>query len=597
MKKLPIYISLLLLLTCAKEDSQAPNTPPTQIVKQYTLTASAGDGGTVSGEGTFASGTQVSVTATPSSGYSFSGWSNGSTTNPLTVTLNSNTTITANFQVIVNSYTLTVSAGEGGSVSSEGGEYEEGTEVTITATPEEGYEFTGWSDGSTDESITFSLNSNLNIEATFQRLPFVSISERYSTINESTGWFNNQNNFLRYITNSEQKNLAITVDNCIGYLFGTQDHVSYDFNGDGYLDLFAFMYRIDNCSAQYSVGRTPGKFMIIDNYYNGGTDKYYFDTDYLSMGGSTHLNDIDNDGDLEIIIYPNNRHEYNYNNSLPARDILIVEVDQSFNLTQYELPFTPFDFHDGTSGDIDNDGDIDLIKIRVGQYAQDVNQYYPKVLLNNNGAFQEEYLLENHQEFKELFLGGFNVGSYKLADLNSDGNLDLVLAKNIGTLNHSQHLEGQDFFYYNDDLLVLWGNGSGKFNTNNSTLIEDSNYRNEHQIVLSFTFTDFDSDGDIDIISSSTFNTPNYYNGFALNLFRNNGDKSFTDTTQQHFDESYDYGSFFYEMYSIYSVDVDKDGDYDLVPGDAHSWNLSRIPIDNLYWENNSGNFSIKKIQ
>ena len=32
-------------------------------------------------------------------------------------------------------------------MSTEGGEYEEGTEVTITATPDEGYEFTAWSDG------------------------------------------------------------------------------------------------------------------------------------------------------------------------------------------------------------------------------------------------------------------------------------------------------------------------------------------------------------------------------------------------------------------------------------------------------------------
>ena len=79
-------MSLLFVLTCAKEDSQAPNTPPTQIVKQYTLTASAEDGGSVSGGGTFASGTQVSLTATPTSGYSFSGWSTGSTSNPLTVT-------------------------------------------------------------------------------------------------------------------------------------------------------------------------------------------------------------------------------------------------------------------------------------------------------------------------------------------------------------------------------------------------------------------------------------------------------------------------------------------------------------------------------
>jgi hypothetical protein len=109
MKKLPIYISLLFVLTCAKEDSQAPNTPPTQIVKQYTLTASAGDGGSVSGGGTFASGTQVSLTATPTSGYSFSGWSNGSTANPLTVTLNSNTTITANFELIPDPPSMSLS--------------------------------------------------------------------------------------------------------------------------------------------------------------------------------------------------------------------------------------------------------------------------------------------------------------------------------------------------------------------------------------------------------------------------------------------------------------------------------------------------------
>jgi hypothetical protein len=76
MKKLFLCSCLLFVLTCAKEDSQAPNTPPTQIVKQYTLTASAGDGGSVSGGGTFASGTKVSLTATPTSGYSFSGWSN-----------------------------------------------------------------------------------------------------------------------------------------------------------------------------------------------------------------------------------------------------------------------------------------------------------------------------------------------------------------------------------------------------------------------------------------------------------------------------------------------------------------------------------------
>ena len=198
MKKLPIYISLLFILTCSKDTTEdtssvyvAPpsnttNTPSTTVT-QYTITVSAGEGGSVStAGGTYNDGTSISITATPTSGYSFSGWSNGSTVNPLTVTLNSNTTITANFQVIVNSYTLTVTAGEGGSVSSEGGEYEEGTEVTITATPEEGYEFTEWSDGSTEESVTITLNSDILLTASFGAIVSSYLSNMIGDVFESS---------------------------------------------------------------------------------------------------------------------------------------------------------------------------------------------------------------------------------------------------------------------------------------------------------------------------------------------------------------------------------------------------------------------------
>ena len=66
-------------------------------------------------------------------------------------------------------YTLSVSSSEGGNVSSEGGTYDEGAEVTITATANEGYAFIGW-DGidSTNETLTITLNSNLSIEPIFQ---------------------------------------------------------------------------------------------------------------------------------------------------------------------------------------------------------------------------------------------------------------------------------------------------------------------------------------------------------------------------------------------------------------------------------------------
>ena len=99
MKNFFLYFCFLLILTCAKEDSQLLNSSPSQIVKQYTLTASAGQGGSVSTSGgTFNDGTSITITATPSQGYSFGGWSNGSNENPIIITLNTNTIIEANFQ-------------------------------------------------------------------------------------------------------------------------------------------------------------------------------------------------------------------------------------------------------------------------------------------------------------------------------------------------------------------------------------------------------------------------------------------------------------------------------------------------------------------
>ena len=156
MKKLLIYLSFLLLITCAKDSTEdnssvyvAPptnttNPTSTPTVTQYTLTVSATEGGTVSTEGgTYDEGTEVTITATANEGYRFTGWGGNSSTNEsLTITLNSNQTLQALFELIPI-YTLTVATSEGGTVSTEGGEYEEGTEVTITATPDEGYEFIG----------------------------------------------------------------------------------------------------------------------------------------------------------------------------------------------------------------------------------------------------------------------------------------------------------------------------------------------------------------------------------------------------------------------------------------------------------------------
>ncbi len=63
-----------------------------------TLSSSPSNGGMVTGGGTYASGKSVVLTATPASGYKFTKWSDGVTTNPRTLTVTSNKTITAYFE-------------------------------------------------------------------------------------------------------------------------------------------------------------------------------------------------------------------------------------------------------------------------------------------------------------------------------------------------------------------------------------------------------------------------------------------------------------------------------------------------------------------
>ena len=74
-------------------------------------------------------------------------------------------------------YSLTVSAADGGTVSTEGGTYDEGTEVTISATANEGYRFTGWEgNSSTSDSLTITLNSNQTYQALFELIPIYTLT-------------------------------------------------------------------------------------------------------------------------------------------------------------------------------------------------------------------------------------------------------------------------------------------------------------------------------------------------------------------------------------------------------------------------------------
>lgn len=173
--------SIALIYSCSTEEEDI--TPPPSVVAtpepespaptQYTLTVSAGEGGSVSTEGgTYDEGTEVTVTATPDEGYVFVRWEGSdSTENSLTITLNSNESLNAVFE-LTPLYTLTVLSSEGGTVSTSGGEYTEGTEIEIIATPNEGFSFTGWEGiEESSSSVTVSVSSNATVTAIFEVIP------------------------------------------------------------------------------------------------------------------------------------------------------------------------------------------------------------------------------------------------------------------------------------------------------------------------------------------------------------------------------------------------------------------------------------------
>lgn len=66
-------------------------------------------------------------------------------------------------------YTLSVTAGEGGTVSTTGGEYESGQTVSVTATPQGEYVFKNWSDGNTNATRTITISSSSTLTANFEK--------------------------------------------------------------------------------------------------------------------------------------------------------------------------------------------------------------------------------------------------------------------------------------------------------------------------------------------------------------------------------------------------------------------------------------------
>ena len=132
-------------------------------LQTYTITATAdpSQGGTIFGAGTYNRGSTCTLTATANTGYTFVNWTKDnvvvSTSNTMSFQVNEDASYVAHFSL--NSYEITVAANPtiGGTVSG-GDTYYHGTNVTLTASPSEGYHFINW----TKNGVSVSTNANYN---------------------------------------------------------------------------------------------------------------------------------------------------------------------------------------------------------------------------------------------------------------------------------------------------------------------------------------------------------------------------------------------------------------------------------------------------
>ncbi|MCA9979303.1 MAG: DUF11 domain-containing protein [Anaerolineales bacterium] len=126
-------------------------------------------------------GTLITLTAVADLEHYFVGWAgdNTSANNPLTLTMSSDTVLTATFDLIPPTlYTLTVNTVGEGMVTPGSGTYISGTAVSLTADPAVGWLFNGWTGdlSGTTSPISITLDSDKVITATFSPVEVASLT-------------------------------------------------------------------------------------------------------------------------------------------------------------------------------------------------------------------------------------------------------------------------------------------------------------------------------------------------------------------------------------------------------------------------------------
>jgi PGF-pre-PGF domain-containing protein len=332
-----------------------------------------------------------------------------------------------------------------------------------------------------------------------------------------------------------------------------------DINNDGDLDLILM-----GCVSGGGGSSSQCTSRITKVYTNNGTsfvENQTWESNLTQLDwGSTKLGDINNDGDLDLILLGEGIDRQPYSKVYINNGTSFVE-NQTWEQNLIDLRTGSL-----TLGDINNDGNLDLILS-----GEDINsQSYSKVYTNNGTSFVENQTWEQN-------LYGVTMSSLSLADYNNDGLLDLIL---MGLT----------------DSFRLYRNNGSCF-IKNQTDILDGQDRFVAIYDGSVAFGDYNNDGYLDLIGTGH---EKYTTIYMYNKTNGNYTNYFDDPEQQIID--LEFGP------SVIWTDVNNDRDLDIIitgwGGGGGGWFQAKVYTNNLSIKNNipvsplnfSANFSNEKL-
>ena len=457
----------------------------------------------------------VNITAIPAAEHLFSSWTGATgTTATTSVVMNSNKTVTANF--IKKQYPLTIEIEGEGSVTEKvikagaATDYNSGTIVELTATATGDWEFVEWTGDitSTENPVQITINKAKTVKARFIK-PINYIINSHYYKNEMNPYFD-----LIKIT----KNHGIENPKYGGYDTG----VAYaDFNGDGYIDINLLLNPgVDGDYCEH--------FMLINN----GDDTFTMKNDLITntsfetyMSRKTIVGDFNGDKIADVVRIAGGHDWLRKSN-------ILLSGNGSFTFKELEgVPESQY--HGFASGDIDNDGDLDLF------FGQPNSGFAINDGSGNFTWFRVDEKISNFFEENTLgeVIGPYGIQTVEILDVNQDGNLDIVIGGSYADNDYDYNLMGPT---------ILWGDGSSNYDYDNKTEIwgfgekptipDGSNVDNNDDI----SFADINNDGYLDVvltyirqIDNDPNNGGNTTMSSVLQIFKGGENNEFTDVTNE----------------------------------------------------------------